>query len=97
MLPVPTDRTSGRRSSSIGCRSIVGRRTSTYITSSTSCDPFKVSFKLQFSYWPLTFAETERNTRMKLIFEKILPVTNFHRIILKIKELFLKPTGINLR
>ncbi|XP_055299257.1 uncharacterized protein LOC129566899 [Sitodiplosis mosellana] len=42
MLPVPQDRTSGRRSSSIGCRSIVGRRTSTYITSSTSCDPFKL-------------------------------------------------------
>lgn len=43
MLPVPIDRTSGRRSSSIGCRSLVGRRTSTYITSSASCDPFKVS------------------------------------------------------
>lgn len=45
MLPVPMDRTSGRRSSSIGCRSIVGRRTSVYITSANaqSGDPFKVS------------------------------------------------------
>lgn len=43
MLPIPTDRTSGRRSSSIGCRSIVGRRTSVYITTSASCDPLKAS------------------------------------------------------
>lgn len=45
MLPVPMDRTSGRRSSSIGCRSIVGRRTSVYITAANAqnCDPFKVS------------------------------------------------------
>lgn len=34
---------SGRRSSSITCRSLVGRRTSSYITSNSS-DPFKVSF-----------------------------------------------------
>lgn len=50
MLPVPTDRTSGRRSSSIGCRSIVGRRTSTYITSSSTHDPFKASYHFQFSF-----------------------------------------------
>lgn len=43
MLSIPTDRMSGRRSSSITCRSLVGRRTSSYITSNSS-DPFKVSF-----------------------------------------------------
>ncbi|XP_055680521.1 regulator of G-protein signaling 7-binding protein isoform X1 [Lutzomyia longipalpis] len=39
MLPVPTERTSDRRSSSIGCRSLVGRRTSAYVP---SCDPLKL-------------------------------------------------------
>lgn len=53
MLPVPSDRTSGRRSSSIGCRSLVGRRTSTYITSqsSTACDPFKASHFFHRSFF----------------------------------------------
>lgn len=46
MLPVPQDRTTGRRSSSIGCRSLIGRRTSTYIASQSSLahtDPSKAS------------------------------------------------------
>lgn len=47
MLPVPIDRTSGRRSSSIGCRSIVGRRASVYISSSASCDPLKVKTEIK--------------------------------------------------
>ncbi|XP_077296056.1 uncharacterized protein LOC143918179 [Arctopsyche grandis] len=40
MLPVPHDRMSGRRSSSIGCRSLIGRRTSVYTTAHQ--DPFKL-------------------------------------------------------
>lgn len=44
MLQVTADRTSGRRSSSIGCRSIIGRRTSVYINQTQhDRDPFKVS------------------------------------------------------
>lgn len=54
MLPIPIDRMSGRRSSSIGCRSILNRRTSIYFTTPSHSerppDPFKVSFKYVLSY-----------------------------------------------
>lgn len=60
MLPVPIDRTSGRRSSSIGCRSIVGRRASVYISSSSSCDPLKVS-NYFFSSYVHSYIPTLRN------------------------------------
>ncbi|XP_053693567.1 uncharacterized protein LOC128741638 [Sabethes cyaneus] len=47
MLQVTTDRTAGRRSSSIGCRSIVGRRTSMYINQTQhDRDPFKLILEI---------------------------------------------------
>lgn len=58
MLPVPQDRTSGRRSSSIGCRSLIGRRTSTYIASQSSLahtDPSKASHSNLFFIFHLCF------------------------------------------
>lgn len=44
MLPVPQDRMSGRRSSSIVSRTLLGRRASVYVTGSQQ-DPAKVSNK----------------------------------------------------
>lgn len=63
MLPVPQDRTSGRRSSSIGCRSIVGRRTSTYITPSASCDPFKVCLAFSENLLLMLKMKWKKNTK----------------------------------
>lgn len=52
MLPIPVDRTSGRRSSSIGCRSILNRRASFYFTTPSHSDrppdPFKVCISHSF-------------------------------------------------
>jgi hypothetical protein len=73
MLPIPIDRTSGRRSSSIGCRSIVGRRTSIYVTShSAHVDPFKVimlSFYIIISNFLFNISKDERNE--KILLERI--------------------------
>jgi hypothetical protein len=70
MLPIPIDRTSGRRSSSIGCRSIVGRRTSIYVTShSAHVDPFKVimlSFYIIISNFLFNISKDERNEKILL-------------------------------
>lgn len=49
MLPVPQDRMSGRRSSSIVSRTLLGRRASVYVTGSQQ-DPAKVSNKKSYVY-----------------------------------------------
>lgn len=70
MLPIPIDRTSGRRSSSIGCRSIVGRRASVYITTTASHDPLKASIKKMNVEFVLSSTITNIMDWMWLIQEK---------------------------
>lgn len=55
MLPIPIDRMSGRRSSSIGCRSILNRRASVYFSTPSHSerppDPFKVRIYVHLNFF----------------------------------------------